>query len=325
MLREPYNLNPYNTTIDTSLVQPFSFVFSGDKLGAYQIQIAENNLTDNILYTSPFIILNPPAHNGDRIEATLPDIIQTNLNNSDGLIYYVYKLTLSESDKAWMATEQYNSQSGTIVLTYNGMTTPFADSSIFARVNTNDFLILLHSGYGLTVDVKCEYYNESNVLTHEFDNHTLTFEQYQIKIDNRNHPFNNNNGTDDPIDFTNYKIQFHGINFTIAGESNIRTAVGYLYLNLNATIDNIEAYFTDNDNRVEYFLYDSTSIALLQNLVGYDLVWRIIQWEELVWNEDSFYPRYYSQRKRAYCCFNWKSNKRKPDEQGRVGKELAFR
>lgn len=287
MLREPYNLNPYNTTIDTSLVQPFSFVFSGDKLGAYQIQVAENNSADNILYTSPLIILNPPAYNGDRVEAALPSVIQTNLNNNDGLIYYVYKLALSEDDKIWTNSEQYDSQSGTIVLTYNGMTDPFATSSVFARVG-DDFLVLLQSGYGLTIDVKCEYYNASGALTHKFDKDTLTFEQYQIRIDNHNLPFGNQgNASNDPIDFTNYRIQFYGINFTITGESNVRSTVGYLYLNLVTTLNNTEAYFTDNDNHVEYFLYSSTAMASLQNLVGHDLVWRIIQWEELVWNGDT--------------------------------------
>ena len=92
MLREPYNLNPYNSTIDTSLIQPFSFVFSGDKLGSYQIQIAENNTEGTVLYTSPLIEADE-IYDGDVVTAYLPSIVQTNINNGDGRFSYVYKLT----------------------------------------------------------------------------------------------------------------------------------------------------------------------------------------------------------------------------------------
>ena len=43
MLREPYNMNPYNSTIDTSLTDgnEFSFYFSGDRLGKYAFEIKD--------------------------------------------------------------------------------------------------------------------------------------------------------------------------------------------------------------------------------------------------------------------------------------------
>lgn len=49
MIREPYNINPYNQAKDLSAKPQFSFTFGGDALVGYDYQIQDNSNKDNIL------------------------------------------------------------------------------------------------------------------------------------------------------------------------------------------------------------------------------------------------------------------------------------
>ena len=48
MIREPYGVYPYNTTIDLAEKKDFSFIFNGDQLRQYDYEIIENNNKKNI-------------------------------------------------------------------------------------------------------------------------------------------------------------------------------------------------------------------------------------------------------------------------------------
>lgn len=49
MIREPYNINPYNQAKDLSAKPQFSFTFGGDALVGYDYQILNNSNKDNVL------------------------------------------------------------------------------------------------------------------------------------------------------------------------------------------------------------------------------------------------------------------------------------
>ena len=66
MIREPYGVYPYNTTIDISQSNVFSLIFNGDELESYQYEIAENNSTGAPLTTSSKID-NPNIYNNDTL------------------------------------------------------------------------------------------------------------------------------------------------------------------------------------------------------------------------------------------------------------------
>ena len=49
MIREPYNVSPYNEAKDLSQNPQFSFTFSGDALVGYDYKILNNSNKNNIL------------------------------------------------------------------------------------------------------------------------------------------------------------------------------------------------------------------------------------------------------------------------------------
>ena len=49
MIREPYNINPYNEAKDLSNSPRFSFTFGGDALIGYDYKIQDNNNAKNIV------------------------------------------------------------------------------------------------------------------------------------------------------------------------------------------------------------------------------------------------------------------------------------
>ena len=106
MIREPYNVNPYNTTIDITQKPAFGFSFSGDALAKAQIIIAQNNSDGTPLIESGVpedgTITNemrqrylPGIRNNDEV------ILQPNLENFEGLqngADYIWKLRLTEDN-----------------------------------------------------------------------------------------------------------------------------------------------------------------------------------------------------------------------------------
>lgn len=96
MIRGPYNLNPYNSTIDTSKVNNFSFTFSGDELGSWNIEIAKNNTSPEIVYTSeefvPEDVGYTHIYDDDIVEGiTLPSTI-AHSQGDDGLLRRLYSI-----------------------------------------------------------------------------------------------------------------------------------------------------------------------------------------------------------------------------------------
>ena len=97
MIREPYNIIPYNSTIDTSRINEFGFTFSGDELGSWQAEVAKNN-------SSPEVILKTKEYHptdagydrifdGDIVGGTLvpSNILATNSGKNDGYLQRLYK------------------------------------------------------------------------------------------------------------------------------------------------------------------------------------------------------------------------------------------
>ena len=66
MIREPYGVVPYNTTIDTSISNTFSLIFNGDELESYKYDIFENNQGGSAIYSSARID-NPTIYNDDEL------------------------------------------------------------------------------------------------------------------------------------------------------------------------------------------------------------------------------------------------------------------
>ena len=67
MIREPYGVVPYNTTVDTSISNTFSLIFNGDELESYKYDIFENNQGNSAIYSSN-IIDNPTIYNNNELE-----------------------------------------------------------------------------------------------------------------------------------------------------------------------------------------------------------------------------------------------------------------
>ena len=99
MIREPYNITPYNSTIDTSRINEFGFNFSGDELGSWQAEVAKNNSSPEVLFTSkqyyPVDAGYDRIFDGDRVEGTLvPSWIKaTNSGKYDGEIKRLYSIS----------------------------------------------------------------------------------------------------------------------------------------------------------------------------------------------------------------------------------------
>ena len=72
MIREPYSVVPYNSTIDTSIENNFSLIFNGDELESYQYEIFENNQGNLPLFSSE-IINNPTIYNEDTLSFKVKD------------------------------------------------------------------------------------------------------------------------------------------------------------------------------------------------------------------------------------------------------------
>ena len=68
MIREPYNINPYNEAKDLSNSPRFSFTFGGDALIGYDYKIQDNNNAKNILknwtHMSPGSTYTPVIESG---------------------------------------------------------------------------------------------------------------------------------------------------------------------------------------------------------------------------------------------------------------------
>lgn len=103
MIREPYNVVPYNITIDTSQQNTFSLNFNGDELESYSYTIYENNQADKDILKSE-IIDNPTIFNDD---------VLSFIPNPQDLTKYLgknllWRITLWENNASYKATEYKN-------------------------------------------------------------------------------------------------------------------------------------------------------------------------------------------------------------------------
>ena len=125
MIREPYNITPYNSTIDTSRINEFGFNFSGDELGSWQAEVAKNNSSPEVLFTSkqyyPADAGYDRIFDGDRVEGTLvPSWIKaTNSGKYDGELKRVYTANVSfqSTDTKVFIGEKVTNEGGEV--TYN--------------------------------------------------------------------------------------------------------------------------------------------------------------------------------------------------------------
>lgn len=322
MLREPYNLNPYNSTIDTSLIQPFSFVFSGDKLGSYQIQIAENNKGGEVLYTSPLIEANE-IYDGDVVETYLPGIMQTNVDNGDGRFAYVYRLETETQEQIivpentnsiefyyWhdddLSVDQVINAKNQQYYIFNTTTIDIAHSLILSSTGRARVLpvayrclnaqkIEVAKGYG---QISFQYYqiqisNKNEVLENyehinsstapEFSSgvwYTLNTEYEYVRLTTEPSDWQNNYQNYFYRNLTSYKIQIGTQTFQNLFESITVPSQDYYVINLRSNGSTVvgNSYLTF-PSTVQYYLYNS-SFTSLSNLVGKDLIWRILMWED---------------------------------------------
>ena len=143
MIREPYNINPYNSTIDTSIANTFGFTFSGDELGSWKVEIAENNTSPDMIYTSeefyPSNVGYDRIFDGDDIVMAMPSALLTN-GKDDGWLSKgtgnTYILTVEDRSTTWPQTlsnltVQINNYSFTIS-SKSGPTDGYTDLTITA-------------------------------------------------------------------------------------------------------------------------------------------------------------------------------------------------
>lgn len=101
MIREPYGVFPYNTTIDTGKENDFSLIFNGDELESYSYEILENNSGGAPLYKSGRID-NPNIYNEDELnfvvgkDESLKGLVGKNL---------LWKITMWENNANYKLTE----------------------------------------------------------------------------------------------------------------------------------------------------------------------------------------------------------------------------
>lgn len=79
MIYQPTSVFPMNNAIDGTVDNTFQYIFKGDKLAAYQIQILENN-TNTVVYTGTKTTVTT-IYNGDSVEITVPSSTFTNGKN----------------------------------------------------------------------------------------------------------------------------------------------------------------------------------------------------------------------------------------------------
>lgn len=280
MLREPYNLNPYNSTIDTSLIQPFSFVFSGDKLGSYQIQIAENNKGGEVLYTSPLIEANE-IYDGDVVETYLPGIVQTNIDNGDGRFAYVYRLE-TETQEQIIVPENTNS----IEFYYWHDDDLTVDQVIDAEnnqyyifntttIDKENSLILSSTGRARALPVAYRCLNAQRIEVAR-GHGQINFQYYQIQVSKANEL----DLFDEILEIYNMQIGTH--TFDDLSLSSIVESDAFYVINLKITPSTSNSstsipYFTF-PSTVQYYLYNP-EYSSLSDYVGKDLIWRVLMWE----------------------------------------------
>lgn len=90
MIREPYSVVPYNTTIDMSIDNNFSLIFNGDELEGYNYTIYENNQANKPIVVSERVD-NPNIYNGDTLDIKVTKKTRFNREKSFMVSYFLGK------------------------------------------------------------------------------------------------------------------------------------------------------------------------------------------------------------------------------------------
>lgn len=101
MIREPYGVYPYNSTIDTDTVENFSFIFNGDQLRKYDYEILENNNKKNKIKSfSNLISLGKTVYNDETVNFH-PTVFNNNAQNKN----LIWRLRLVENEGNWIGND----------------------------------------------------------------------------------------------------------------------------------------------------------------------------------------------------------------------------
>lgn len=118
MIREPYGVYPYNVTLDTKLLNNFSFIFNGDQLRKYDYEIIENNNKSNTFKTfSSLIPLEETVYNNTEVSFPISINADKSLNKN-----LIWRLRLVENNGDWTTGNipSMSVQNGSIEEVQNG-------------------------------------------------------------------------------------------------------------------------------------------------------------------------------------------------------------
>lgn len=277
MIREPYGLSPNNITIDTTLAGDYNFIFSGDELESFQVEIAENNTSASPKYISD-IIDCPGTYNNNEINfAILPSYVY---RGTDGSIIRSYEVYF----KADVAPKE--------------ITTIRLGGYDFTPVNAEDEFFTFNQVQGmdgvwsfnvegsalLTTDkvvsyATLQFFNIWNQLVATIENAEIHKENsvfefpdvYQVVFKQYN-------------DDSQWYIQIGGNSYPVqACEHDSNRKISQITLDTSSL--ERDAYI-DNTGDIIFTLFDMSaensegySVEDYFNTCGLDLIWRITQWE----------------------------------------------
>ena len=286
MIREPYGLSPNNITIDTTLAGDYNFIFSGDELESFQVEIAENNTSASPKYTSDIIDCPGTYNNSEINTAILPSYVY---HGTDGSIIRSYEVLFNaETAPAGITTIRLGGYDFTPV---NAEDEFFTFTQVAGLNGVWSFNI--EGSALLTIDnvvsyATVQFFNTWNQLVTTIENAEINKESsvfefpdvYQVVFTQ----YDPNN--------SDWRIQIGGNSYSVqACEYDNDRKVSQITLD-TSTLGQ-DAYI-DNTGDIIFTLFDQSaensegySVADYFNTCGLDLIWRITQWENnTIFTED---------------------------------------
>lgn len=159
MIREPYNVSPYNETVDTSSATDFSFDFSGDKLSAFKIDIFENNTSATTPLATSGVVYSGDYYNGERVQYAMPadtsllnkNLIWRTLLIEDTAIYHIGTFTIESNDgngnigiKAYSAYDGADFVNDQYTISCNGTTKRITSYTLSTDAQTGILHVVLN-------------------------------------------------------------------------------------------------------------------------------------------------------------------------------------
>ena len=298
MIREPYGLNPYNTTIDTSVTNNYHFIFSGDELESFKIDLMENNTEEPIIYSSDNIH-RPGTFNNTLVDDIILPVPL--ISGNDGSIMREYKITWWRGDLNLPFTAKtftinnysisdFTRQNGVldgVPVIYLTFQTRYLIQS-FERTTRKNITFFDSSGndIGNITDISLDRTNTlfslsynpatyGDILSYNFQDYVLNVENidYYIKADGKSAITNG--------------LMTLDLDLVLAGDNYIGKSSGISYTLLH--ISNSTPQYSEAG---EITGYNTTYIPEVQNYLqtlGKDLIWRIKMWENNAIYSQQFY------------------------------------